>query len=275
MAAGSTSSARSPTTGESPPPRPAGPSGPASPGGHPAPSAWPSRTRRPDRPGPRPLAPGTGPGANGLRRAWRLGVLPAQQPAGNLAGGTRHPLRGGLLQDDRRDSRRLAGEAAQLRRGPDRLGRRADLGQAGPPVTGADQVADDKPDHRLHRRPAYISRISGYRLMSGSDWTMAASTTAMSAALISLPIISFLLCPVRMRGRPGMPPTAVRPPDGHRSYRHLQRLDLIGCEVQEAAMTALQVGGRVVLRGDREVDVAVDVEKHGLDQGAAAGQEQV
>ena len=31
--------------------------------------------------------------------------------------------------------------------------------------------------------------------MSGSDCTMAASTTAMSAALISLPIIGFLLCP--------------------------------------------------------------------------------
>jgi hypothetical protein len=29
--------------------------------------------------------------------------------------------------------------------------------------------------------------------MSGSDWIMAASTTAMSAALISLPIIAFLL----------------------------------------------------------------------------------
>src|SRR5262249_61886328 len=88
-------------------------------------------------------------------------------------------------------------------RGPDRLRGRTDLGQAGPPVTGADQVADDKPDHGLHRRPAYISRSSRYRLMSGSDWTMAASTTAMSAALISLPIISFLLCPVRMSGRPG------------------------------------------------------------------------
>jgi hypothetical protein len=47
-----------------------------------------------------------------------------------------------------------------------------------------------------HRLPGYILRISRYRLMSGIDWMMAASTMAMSAALISLPIIVFLLWPV-------------------------------------------------------------------------------
>ena len=35
-------------------------------------------------------------------------------------------------------------------------------------------------------------------MMSGIDWIMAASRIAMSAALISLPIIAFLLCPVRV-----------------------------------------------------------------------------
>ena len=38
-------------------------------------------------------------------------------------------------------------------------------------------------------------------------------------------------------------------------------------------MAALEVSGRIVLGGDREMDVAVDIVEHGLHQSAAAGEE--
>jgi hypothetical protein len=50
-----------------------------------------------------------------------------------------------------------------------------------------------------------------------------------------------------------------------------QRLDFVGREVQEPAVVALKVGGRVVVREDREMHVAVDV----MDHGRPPGQEQV
>ena len=48
-------------------------------------------------------------------------------------------------------------------------------------------------------------------------------------------------------------------------------LDLIGGEVEEPAVTAVQVGRRIVGRSDGQVHLAVHVEEHGLDDGLPAG----
>jgi len=61
----------------------------------------------------------------------------------------------------------------------------------------------------------------------GRDWMTAAITTATTTALTSLPIIGVLLCGVRC----GMCVLAVGP----------QRLDLVGGEIQEAALAAVDV----------------------------------
>src|SRR5262249_11876777 len=105
---------------------------------------------------------------------------------------------------------------------------------------------------------------------------------AMSAALISLPIIAFLLCQSGWVGRPPPRATArnalradVRGRAGYRSSRHPHGLHLVRREVQEPAVAALEVGGRVVLGRDREVNVAVDVVQHGLHERAAAGEEEI
>ena len=58
--------------------------------------------------------------------------------------------------------------------------------------------------------------------MSGIDWIMAASTIAMSAALISLPIIAFLLCPVRV----GRLPPQVRTGGFNANIRDVEPRDL-------------------------------------------------
>lgn len=55
----------------------------------------------------------------------------------------------------------------------------------------------------------------------------------------------------------------------------VQRLYLIWGEVQEPAMAALQVRGRVVEWCHRQVHLAVDVVQYGLNDRLSAGQEQI
>ena len=63
-----------------------------------------------------------------------------------------------------------------------------------------------------------------------------------------------------------MVPGGVRRADG---------LDLVRREVEKPAVAALQLGGRVLVGADGQVDVAVHVVQHGLHGGGPAGQEQV
>src|SRR5215469_18039461 len=102
--------------------------------------------------------------------------------------------------------------------------------------------------------------------MSGSDVMIAASTAAIAAALISLITMS----PPLGRRRGGLPRRA-----GPGWAGGLDRLDLVGGEVEEPAVAPLQLGRWVVFRADRHVHLAVDVVQHGLHRRRAPGQEQV
>src|SRR5215470_16272715 len=102
--------------------------------------------------------------------------------------------------------------------------------------------------------------------MSGSDCTINARTAAISAALISLPIMSF---PPSRWARHGCQADA-RPSRGG-----LDRLNLVGGEVEEPSVVPLQVGEGVAGGADRDVHVAVHVVQHGLDDCLPAGEEQV
>src|SRR5215469_10115098 len=102
--------------------------------------------------------------------------------------------------------------------------------------------------------------------MSGSDCTINARTAAISAALISLPIMSF---PPSRWARHGCLA------DARLSWGGLDRLDLVGGEVEEPAVVPLQLGEGVAGRADRDVHVAVHVVQHGLNDRLPADEEQV
>src|ERR1039458_5130646 len=95
--------------------------------------------------------------------------------------------------------------------------------------------------------------------MSGRDWMMAASTAATTTALMSLPTMVVLLCEMVRDVLAGCP----------------HGLDLVGGEVQETALTTVNVRIRVVVGQQRQVGVAVHVEQHRLDQRDPPGQEEV
>src|SRR6266700_7283047 len=105
--------------------------------------------------------------------------------------------------------------------------------------------------------------------MSGSDWTIITRTAAITAALISLEIISFPpLTSGWARSRPGSAGCI----DGARG---LDGLHLVGPEVEEPAVVALQLGGGIVVRAYGKVQLAVDVMQDRLHRRLAPDQEQV
>ena len=60
-----------------------------------------------------------------------------------------------------------------------------------------------------------------------------------------------------------------------RLHRWLQRGELVGLEVEVAALGTVEVGRRVVVDGDGHERLVVDALEDGLDRGDAAGQEEV
>src|ERR1022692_4111296 len=57
--------------------------------------------------------------------------------------------------------------------------------------------------------------------------------------------------------------------------RPADRFDLIGSEIEEPAMTTLQLRGRIVFRAHRHVNLAVDVVQHRLNGCLPADKEEV